>query len=182
MKKAVVCLANGFEEIEAVGIIDILRRADIFTTVTSLSGVREVTGAHDIKVSADELFDDIDFSGYDLIVLPGGMPGSVNLKNHTGLRERIMDFHKKGRLLGAICAAPIVFGDLGILENRNATCYPGFGNQLKLAHVKTDRVVVDQNIITGIGPGAVFDFTLTLVERLAGKEKAGLVAGQMLYK
>jgi 4-methyl-5(b-hydroxyethyl)-thiazole monophosphate biosynthesis len=182
MKKAVVCLATGFEEIEAVGIIDILRRADIFITVTSVTGVREVTGAHHIKVLADELFEDVDFSGYDMIVLPGGMPGSANLKNHSGLRNKILDFNNKGKLLGAICAAPIVFGDLGILENRNATCYPGFENELKLAHVKNDRVVEDQNIITGIGPGAVFDFALKLAERLTGKEKAALVAGQMLYK
>ena len=180
MKKVVVCLANGFEEIEAIGIIDILRRADIFTMLTSVTGVRDVSGAHNIKLIADELFEDVDFSGFDMIVLPGGMPGSSNLKNHTGLRDIILDFNNKGKLLGAICAAPMVFGDLGILENRNATCYPGFGNQLKLAHVKSDRVVEDQNIITGIGPGAVFDFALKLVEKLAGKEKAAIVAGQML--
>lgn len=182
MKKVVVCLANGFEEIEAIGIIDILRRADIFTMVTSVTGIREVTGAHQMKVVADELFENVDFSGFDMIVLPGGMPGSANLKDHLGLRSNILDFNKKGKLLGAICAAPMVFGDLGILENRNATCYPGFGNHLKLAHVKSDRVVEDQNIITGIGPGAVFDFSLKLVEKLEGKEKAALVAGQMLYK
>jgi protein deglycase len=182
MKKVVICLANGFEEIEAIGIIDILRRADVFTMVISITGEREVSGAHHIKVLADELFEDVDFSGYDMIVLPGGMPGAANLKNHLGLRNEILDFNTKGKLLGAICAAPMVFGDLGILENRNATCYPGFEKTLMLAHFKADPVVEDQNIITGKGPGFVFDFALKLVEKLAGKDQAVMVAGQMLYK
>jgi protein deglycase len=182
MNNVVVCLANGFEEIEAVGIIDILRRADIKTIVTSVTGTLEVSGAHNIQIIADELFDNLDFSGIDMIVLPGGMPGSANLKNHSLLRSTILDFNSKGKLLGAICAAPMVFGDLGILENRNATCYPGFGSHLRLAHLKSDPVVEDHHIITGIGPGAVFDFALKLVEKLEGKERAALVAGQMLYK
>jgi 4-methyl-5(b-hydroxyethyl)-thiazole monophosphate biosynthesis len=181
MKKAVVCLANGFEEIEAIGIIDILRRAEIFVTVISITGVREVRGAHDIGVMADDLFENAELSGYDMIVLPGGMPGSQNLKDHPGLTGIIKDFNTKGKLLGAICAAPMVLGGLGILENKNATCYPGFSHYLKGAHMQADRVVEDHNIITGIGPGAVFDFALKLVERLVGKEKAALVAGQMLY-
>jgi protein deglycase len=182
MKKVIVCLGNGFEEIEAIGIIDILRRAEILTTVLSVTGEREVSGAHNIKIVADELYEDVDFSGYDLIVLPGGMPGSANLKNHNALRNEILDFNSEGKLLGAICAAPMVFGDLGILKNRAATCYPGFEKYLALAHVKADPVVEDKNIITGKGPGAVFDFALKLVEILAGKEKAELVAGQMLLK
>jgi 4-methyl-5(b-hydroxyethyl)-thiazole monophosphate biosynthesis len=182
MKKAVVCLANGFEEMEAIGIIDILRRAEIFVTIISITGVREVQGAHDIGVMADELFENVELSGYDMIVLPGGMPGSQNLKDHSGLRGIITDFNTKGKLLGAICAAPMVLGDLGILENKDATCYPGFSPYLKGAHMQTDRVVEDHNIITGIGPGAVFDFALKLVERLCGKEMAASVAGQMLYK
>jgi protein deglycase len=182
MKKAVVCLANGFEEMEAIGIIDILRRAEIFVTIISITGVREVQGAHDIGVMADELFENVELSGYDIIVLPGGMPGSQNLKDHSGLRGIITDFNSKGKLLGAICAAPMVLGDLGILENKKATCYPGFSRYLKGAHMQADRVVEDHNIITGIGPGAVFDFALKLVEKLVGKETAATVAGQMLYK
>jgi protein deglycase len=180
MKKVVVCLANGFEEIEAVSIIDILRRADIQVITASVSGILEVTGAHRIPVKADELIENVDFSGLDMIVLPGGMPGSQNLKNHMGLREKISEFNSKGKLLGAICAAPMVFGDMGILENRNATCYPGFGTYLKQAKLKNDPVVEDGHIITGNGPGAAFQFGFKLVERLKGKESAQLTAKQML--
>jgi protein deglycase len=180
MKKAVVCLAEGFEEIEAVGTIDILRRAGIETVVVSVSGSLSVSGAHQLSVKADELVENTDFSGVDMIVLPGGMPGAQHLKEHKLLREKLAAFDQGGKWLGAICAAPMVLGDLGILEHRKATCYPGFENQLKHAIVKPDAVVEDQHVVTGKGPGFVFDFALKLVEKLSGKEKAGAVAGQLL--
>ena len=180
MKKVVVCLANGFEEIEAVSILDVLRRSDVSVLSVSVTGSKGVKGAHNIQVMADELFENIDFSGISMIVLPGGMPGSQNLFNHAGLREKLKDFNAKGKLLGAICAAPMVLGDLGILENRNATCYPGYGNYLKQAHLKQGAVVEDGNIITGNGPAAALGFSFKLVERLNGKESAALTAKKML--
>ncbi len=182
MKKVIVCLAEGFEEIEAIGIIDILRRADLQVTIISVTESKEVTGAHGIRVVADVLFGDADFSGSDLLVLPGGMPGSANLRDHKGLGEKIVEFDQKGKLLGAICAAPMVFGNLGLLEGREATCYPGFGDQLGNARVTAEPVMVDGHMVTGRGPGLVFPFALKLVEKLCGKEKAGQIAGQMLLE
>lgn len=182
MKKVIVCLADGFEEIEAVGIIDILRRAELEVTTVSIRQGREVTGAHGIKVMADVLFGEADFSGYDLLVLPGGMPGAANLREHKGLREKIVEFDRKGKMLGAICAAPMVFGSLGLLDGRSATCYPGFGDKLGDAQVSTDPVVEDGNFITARGPGLVFRFALKLVEKMCGKEKAGQIAGQLLLE
>lgn len=180
MKRAVVCLAEGFEEIEAIGSIDILRRAGIDTVVVSVSGNLSVTGAHAITVKADQMVEKTDFSGVDMIVLPGGMPGAKHLKEHELLREKLLAFHQNGKFIAAICAAPMVLGDLGILENRKATCYPGFENQLKSAILTPDAVVEDRHVITGKGPGLVFDFALKLVEKLSGKENAGIVAGQLL--
>jgi protein deglycase len=180
MKKAVVCLAEGFEEIEAVGTIDILRRAGIETVVVSVSGRLPVSGAHQIIVQTDQLVEKTDFSGVDMIVLPGGMPGAQHLKEHKLLREKLLVFHQSGKFIGAICAAPMVLGDLGILENRKATCYPGFESHLKSAILLPDAVVEDQHVVTGKGPGFVFEFALKLVEKLSGKEKAGVVAGQLL--
>ena len=182
MKKVIVCLADGFEEIEAVGIIDTLRRADLQVTALSVTGKSEVTGAHGIRILADKLFDEVDFSGYDMLVLPGGMPGARNLKEHSDLREKIVEFNAQEKFLGAICAAPMVFGDLGLLKGRDATCYPGFGEYLLNARVITEPVVEDHHIITGRGPGLVFHFALRLVEKLCGKQTAAQVAGQMLLK
>jgi protein deglycase len=182
MKKVIVCLADGFEEIEAIGIIDILRRSDFQVTAASVTGSKEVNGAHHIRVFADEMFENVDFSKVDMMVLPGGMPGAQNLKNHQGLREKVIEFSNKGKMLGAICAAPMVFGDLGLLENRKATCYPGFEGYLKGAEVTSGPVVEDGAIVTGCGPGFVFEFTLKLVEKLAGKDRAESTAGQMLIE
>ncbi len=109
MNKIAVQLAKGFEEIEAVTIIDVLRRAEFEVTVVSISEKLEVTGSHDIKITADQLFKDVDYSLVDMIVLPGGMPGATNLNNHSGLREKILEFSKNRKPLGAICAAPLVF-------------------------------------------------------------------------
>ena len=112
-----VHLAEGFEEIEAVAIIDVLRRAGFDVKTISVTGKKEVSGSHQIKILSDELFENIDYETIDMIILPGGMPGSKNLNEHAGLREQILNFNEKGKYLGAICAAPLVFGNLGILKN-----------------------------------------------------------------
>jgi len=126
MKEVIVCLATGFEEIEAITIIDVLRRAGIKVATVSLNGTYEVEGAHAVVVKADRLFEMTDFGQAQMIVMPGGMPGTVNLNNHAGLRKEIGEFNRSGKLLGAICAAPMVLGELGILEGRDVSCYPGF--------------------------------------------------------
>lgn len=182
MTKIAVQLAAGFEEIEAISIIDVLRRAEITVTVISVTNKLEVTGAHAIKILADQIFEETNFKDFDMIVLPGGMPGALNLKNHKGLQEQILNFHKQGKPLGAICAAPMVLGNLGILKNETATCYPGFEDQLKEAKVSENKVERSGNIITGKGAGVAIEFALKIVELFKGEELANELAVKMIVK
>jgi 4-methyl-5(b-hydroxyethyl)-thiazole monophosphate biosynthesis len=181
-KKIAVHLADGFEEIEAISIIDVLRRAGLSVVTVSVTGKLEVNGAHQIKVLADKLFESVDYSDVYMIVLPGGMPGASNLNAHEGLRQKIKAFFDGGKQLAAICAAPLVFGNLGILAGKQAVCYPGFESHLKGAYIIQVQVVESGNIITGRGPGAAIQFALKIVEKLVSAEKAELLAGQMLVK
>lgn len=180
MTKLAVYLAEGFEEIEAITIIDVLRRARLNVSVISVSGKNEVTGAHHIKVIADEIFEDVNHERIDMIILPGGLPGANNLNNHVGLREQILNFRENRKHLAAICAAPIVFGNLGILKNENATCYPGFENQLHGAVVTGEDVEVSDRIVTGKGAGVAIKFALKIVEIFNGKKIAEELARKMV--
>lgn len=182
MKKVFVFLANGFEEIEAISIIDVLRRGELTVTTVSITGDHLVTGAHAIPVKADQLFDKTDFSEGALFVLPGGMPGASNLKMHIGLKSLIEKYHTEKKLIAAICAAPIVLGELGLLKGKKATAYPGFESQLTGAELIQAGVVKDGTIITGRGPGFAVEFALTLVAELQGKAKTDEVASGMLLK
>ncbi len=170
MSKIAVQLAQGFEEIEAISIIDVIRRAEIGVTIVSITDKLEVTGAHAIKVLADQIFEETNLDDFDMIVLPGGMPGALNLKKHKGLQKQILDFHRNEKPLGAICAAPLVFGHLGILQNETATCYPGFEDQLKGAKVSGNKVELSGKIVTGKGAGVAIDCALKSVEMFKGKE------------
>jgi 4-methyl-5(b-hydroxyethyl)-thiazole monophosphate biosynthesis len=179
--KALVFLATGFEELEAVGTIDILRRGDIETITVSVTGHKTVTGVHGIPVIADKLFEDIDCSHFDALVLPGGGPGSENLNKHEGLRKELIKAFENNQLLAAICASPRVFGSLGLLKGKKATCYPGIEPELTGATIIEEPAVTDHNIITGRGPGLVFDFGLEIVRYLsAGECAADDVAEVML--
>ncbi len=180
-KKIAVHLAEGFEEIEAVSIIDVLRRAELEVSVVSVSGKLEVVGAHQLKVVADVLFEKLNYDDINMIVLPGGMPGASNLNAHSALKEMIMKFNSGNKSLAAICAAPLVFGNLGILEGKKAVCYPGFEKYLKGAELLDVPVVESGNIITGNGPGAAIQFALKIVEREVSAEKAEWLAKQMLF-
>ena len=168
MKKVALFLANGFEEIEALGTIDILRRAQIPVETISITDDKKVTGAHDIPVLADKTFAELDFSTIDVLVLPGGMPGAKHLNEHEELKKKVKEYAEKGKNVAAICAAPMVLGGLGLLDGKKATCYPGFESELIGAKATGEKVVVDENIVTGKGPGFVFDFALQLVETIAG--------------
>ena len=168
MKKVALFLANGFEEIEALGTIDILRRAQISVQTVSITDDKKVTGAHHITVLADKTFSEFDFSTAEVLVLPGGMPGAKHLNEHEELKKHIKEFAKNGKTVAAICAAPMVLGGLGLLDGRKATCYPGFEPELIGAKATGEKVVVDENIVTGKGPAFVFDFALQLVETIAG--------------
>lgn len=175
-------MAEGFEEIEAISIIDVLRRAEMEVEIVSITKQIEVSGSHDIIVKADTIFEDVDYNFVEMIVLPGGMPGSNNLNAHEGLKNQILNFHKEGKALGAICAAPLVFGNLGILKDKMATCYPGFENQLLGAEVTGNTVEQAGVIVTGKGAGVAIDFALKIVEMLKGKELADDLSKKMIVK
>ncbi len=181
MKKIYIFLANGFEEIEAISTIDVLRRANLSTITCSIETQKEVSGAHGIIVTADILFNENDFSDADMLVLPGGMPGTNNLNNYAPLKDLIVQHYKSGKAIAAICAAPLVFGGLQLLQNVEATCYPGFEDMLTGAILSDKTVVEDQAIITANGPGSAISFGLKIVDFLIGKEVMEEVAGN-IYK
>ena len=181
MKKAIVFLANGFEEMEATGTIDILRRGGVEVTIVTINSSREVTGAHGMVYLADQTLAEADCTTADALVLPGGMPGATNLNACAPLRELLQAHYAQGKLVAAICAAPaVVLGRYAFTHGRRMTCYPGFEDQLTGASVTGEAVEVDDNVITGRGPGLVFNFGLALVAYLQGLEKADEVAEGML--
>lgn len=182
MKKAFVFFAEGFEEIEALTIIDVLRRADIPTLMISVTDNLPVTGAHGIKVNTDLLFKDADFNDAEILILPGGLPGAHNLNAHEGLKNQLRQFNDKGGKVAAICAAPLVLGGLNILENKSATCYPGFENELHGAKLSTELAVKAGNIITSRGPGTALNFALELVAEIKGKDSADQLAEGMIVQ
>ncbi|MFZ7131858.1 MAG: DJ-1 family glyoxalase III [Eubacteriales bacterium] len=170
--KVYIHLADGFEEIEAITILDVLRRANILTETISVTKEKHVTGAHHMTIIADKLFEDADYDSCDMIVLPGGMPGTLNLQNHNGLIDKIKDFHFQSKWLAAICAAPKILGNLGLLKGITATCYPGFEEELYDARLTKDPVVQEGHIITSRGAGTALMFSLKLVEILIDKVTA----------
>lgn len=180
MKKVFIFLADGFEEMEAIAPIDILRRAGIDTVTVSISESKQVEGAHGIIVQADRLFSETDFSTNDLLLLPGGGVGTQNLGAHSELQNLLLSQHEAGKQIAAICAAPSVLGKLGILAGKEAICYPGFEEKLTGATLSKNAVVKDGNVITGKGPGVAIPFALKIVETLAGKEIAEQVADSLM--
>lgn len=182
MKDLYIQLAEGFEETEAVTIIDVLRRAGLNVISVSVTGNRMVKGSHNIEIKADILFEEVDFASGEMIILPGGMPGSKNLNEHEGLRSQIVDYQKRGKYLAAICAAPIVFGNLGILKGKRVVCYPGYEAHLVGAEVRSNPYIVDNNIITGRGVGAALQFSLEIVRILKGEESAIQLRKAMLVE
>lgn len=181
MSRAYVFLAEGFEEIEGLTVVDLLRRAGIETEMISIMEKREVTGAHGITVVADSLFDAHSYEEGELLVLPGGMPGTTNLAAHEGLCGLLKKYFAEGKKLAAICAAPSVPGRLGLLKGKDAVCYPGFEAQLEGAHVKRTSVAVDGNVTTSRGMGTAIEFALSLIEQLLGAKKAEEIREGILY-
>jgi 4-methyl-5(b-hydroxyethyl)-thiazole monophosphate biosynthesis len=182
MKKVLIHFANGFEEVEAITPVDVLRRAGCEVITVSVTGKKEVTSTRGVTVLADKLFVEADYEQADLILLPGGQPGSDNLNRHEGLKEQIRKFHKQGKMIAAICAAPLVLGSTGVLKGKKATCYPGVESQLIGATCTGNAVEVDGNVITGKGPGAAMKFSIMLVERLVGKAKADELKKAMIVE
>ena len=175
-------LGTGFEEVEAVATIDVLRRAEVELTTVSVMNERIVEGAHGVRIEADKMFDEVDYSNAQMLILPGGMPGTLNLGEHEGLINILREQNKRGGWIAAICAAPSILGKMHLLRNREAVCYPGFEDQLEEAFVTKDRVKVSGNIITSKGPGCTIEFALQLAAILKGDAVASMVSEGMLVK
>ena len=170
-----VFLADGFEEIEALTPVDIMRRAGIDTVTVGVTG-KTVTGSHGIKVESDIFIDEAVSDGLEMVVLPGGLPGADNLRANDRVRELTLTVSENGGFISAICAAPRVLGELGLLKGKKAICYPGFEEYLEGAEIADSRVVRDGNVITGIGMGASTQFALELVKALKGSAVSDKIA------
>lgn len=182
MAKVYEFLANGFEEIEALAPVDILRRGGVDVKTVSVTASLAVESAHGITITADCHIDDIDPTEADLLILPGGMPGAQNLLDHEGVCAAMVHQHEEGKLIGAICAAPMVLGQLGILNGRRATCYPGFERLLDGADYTAELITVDGNITTGRGPGAAMAFGYQLLSNFATQEVIEEMKKGMIYQ
>ena len=171
MSKAVVFFAEGTEECEALLVVDLLRRAKV-----------EVTSSHKVHITADALAEDIDYSDVDMVVLPGGIPGTPNLAANKTVTDTCVSFAQTGKKVAAICAAPSVLAQLGLLEGRKATAHAGFQDQLAGAEVLDAEVVVDGNITTSYGLGGAIPFALELVRQLAGQAEADRIRNAIAYR
>ena len=181
MKTIFVFLAEGFEEIEALTPVDVLRRAGLSVQTVSVMDEQVVAGAHGVRVLADKMFAEINPEDAEMILLPGGLPGATNLDAHEGLSRMILDFAAAEKPLAAICAAPLVLGNRGLLQGKKATCYPGFETYLQGAEYTAALVEKDGNIITGKGPGAAMEFAFAIVEKYCGIDKVNeLKQGMMI--
>ena len=182
MKKVYVFFAEGFEEIEAITPVDVLRRAGINVITVSVTGKKQVMGSHNIEITTDALLDEIKSKPADMLILPGGMPGALNLNSNEELKKLIQEYSDEGKQISAICAAPMVLGEMGLLKDKTATCYPGFENHLKGASVTSGPVETSGNIVTGKGVGAAMKFALQLVARLIDKKTSDELAKKMVVE
>ncbi len=174
-------LATGFEEIEALTVLDILKRCKLEVMVVSVTGTRLIRGAHDIPVMADCLFRKSIVEESDGLILPGGMPGAKNLMLHDGLRKALIAHSQKGTIIAAICAAPMVLGKYGLVRGRRATCEPGVEKELTVAVLVDEMVVTDDNIITAKGPSAAMDFAFTLAGRFVDRQMIARLRYDMCF-
>lgn len=182
MKKAVVFLANGFEDIEALATVDILRRGGVDVTIAGVTG-DVVTSSHNLKVSADKPVESIKAEEYDAVICPGGMPGASNLRDSQKVIDIIKQAYSSGKIAAAICAAPMVLEKAEVLKGKDFTMYPGMENYAPSGKYHNDKFVIkDGNVITGAGPAATFEFALEILTNLQGKEIAEQVAQGMLIK
>lgn len=181
MTKVYEFLADGFEEVEAMLPIDILRRAGVEALTVSVKDTKEVISAHNVTIKADMLFSDSDFSDATMLLLPGGLPGATNLRDHKGLCSLLLRHAGKGGRIGAICAAPLVLGSIGLLKGRRATCYPGFEKYMDGAEYTAELFTIDGNIITGEGPAATFPYAYAIAEMLTKHDTVESLKEGMMY-
>ena len=181
MKKVGVFFGTGYEEIEALTVVDLLRRAGIEVQCISIDNRKQVMGSHKINVEMDAGIGDVDFESLDMIVCPGGMPGTRNLEACDVLIEQIRSFYEKGKLIGAICAAPSIFGHMGLLKGRKACIFPGMEKELVGAEVVYDDVVQSEHVITSRGMGTAIAFGLEIISNLIDKETAQNLGRKIVY-
>ena len=180
-KKVYIFLADGFEDIEGLTVVDLMRRAGIDIETVSIKESNEITTSHGIMMKTDRVFTGTDFSDADMLVLPGGMPGTKYLGEYQPLCDLLRDFYGKSGKVAAICAAPTVLASLGFLEGRKATAYPSCMEGLTGAEPSYESVVVDGNVTTSRGLGTAVDFALSLIGQLLGEEKADEIAESVVY-
>lgn len=182
MSRIGIFFAEGYEEIEALTVVDLVRRAGLTIDMISVNGDREVTGSHGISVKMDKIFSEVDFDGLDMLVLPGGMPGTKNLENCQELMAKLDEFYaSEDKYVAAICAAPSIFGHRCYLKGRRATSFPDFESHLEGAEVTHGAAEVDGNVITGRGMGCAIPFGLAIVELFLGKNAADALAEKIVY-
>ena len=182
MKKLGIFMAEGCEEIEGLAVVDLVRRTDeIEITTISITDKKEVTGSHKVTFLADALASEVDFDSLDGVILPGGMPGTLNLGEDETVNTVIKKFASEGKMVAAICAAPSVLGAAGLLKGKKATSYPGFEEKLTGADVVKDAVVVDGNVITSRGMGTAIDFGLEIISYLCGTERKEKIGKGIIY-
>ena len=181
-KKVVICLANGVEEIEALTVVDILRRSRIDITVAAVGGNKTIASSHGIIINCDTTVESINWNDIYMLVLPGGMPGTLNLDKDPTVNNAIEVLNKKGNPIAAICAAPSILGKRGLLEGHKACCVPGFEEELKGAEVIMDKkVVTDGQFITAPGMGCSVDFGLAILEYMQGSEAKAEMAKRIEF-
>lgn len=181
MAKVYAFLAEGSEEVENLAVLDVLVRAGIEVKLVSITGKKEVVTSHNVHIVTDALIEEVDLKSADVLFIPGGLPGTTNMLNHSGLCQGLKDAFAEGRRVAAICAAPSVLGQLGLLEGKNATCYPGFEDKLIGAKYTKNGVVTDGNVTTARGLGYALDLGLELVALLDSREKAAQIKAAIQY-
>lgn len=182
MNKIAIFFAKGYEEIEALSVVDICRRCNLTIDMVSITEEMQVEGAHGIMVGMDKTFSQVDFEEYDMLVLPGGGGGTKGLEAHQGLMAQVDAFYAAGKYIAAICAAPSIFGHRGILKGKKACCYPSFESHLEGAEVTAGPVEVSGNVITSRGMGTSIPFGLAIVKVFCGADKAEEMAKTIIYK
>lgn len=182
MSKIALFFGTGYEEIEALTVVDILRRAGETVEMVSVTDEKSVTSSHNVTVEMDKTLAAVDFDSVDVLVLPGGMPGTKNLEACEALMAQVDEFVAKGKIVAAICAAPSILGHRGHLKGKKACSYPSMESHLEGAEVLQEAAVTDGNIITGRGMGAAIAFGLAILEKLQGKDAADKMADTVVYQ
>ncbi|GFI22089.1 protein/nucleic acid deglycase 3 [Lachnospiraceae bacterium] len=181
MKRAAVFFGTGYEEIEALTVVDLLRRAGVETVCVAVDNAQTVMGKHKITVTMDAGIDTLDFDNFDILVCPGGMPGTKKLEECAKLTEQLRKFYECGKLIAAICAAPSIFGHMGLLHEKKACIYPGMETELLGAEVCFDKVVKSGNVITSRGMGTAIAFSLEIIASLLDQKTADELGEQIVY-